>query len=279
MARRRGRSAALWFVVMTVLLAYAGAHWAGVAAPHSPDSPDDAAASRSPTSCMIVADDLDKKLLRWMPQTRRLVGDAGRDLRPLLRRAVHLLHVAGEHPVRRVHPQPRRARQPLPGRGLLPVARGAGVAGAADLAGGQRLRQCPARQVPQRVPLPRRLRRHRRGEDRARGVRPAGVALVVQSGRRDAVPADRHGPQRQRRGRRHTPLRVPRPADGRPAARPGRRPGRDEPARGRQVRLLRVVLTALAVRRSGASTTTTSTTCATRGPRPSTRTTSATSTA
>ena len=66
-----------WLVVMTALLALTGARWAGVAAPHSPGSPDTSAAPAQPNVVLIVADDLDKKLLRWMPQTRRLVADQG----------------------------------------------------------------------------------------------------------------------------------------------------------------------------------------------------------
>jgi N-acetylglucosamine-6-sulfatase len=77
-ARGKGRSAALGLLLMTVLLALAGARWAGVAAPHvGPDSPDTVDTPRKPNVVMIVADDLDKKLLRWMPQTRRLITEQG----------------------------------------------------------------------------------------------------------------------------------------------------------------------------------------------------------
>lgn len=78
MATRRGRSAAVGLLMMTVLVALAGANWTGVAAIHSgADSPDATEAPPKPNVVMIVADDLDKKLLRWMPQTRRLVADQG----------------------------------------------------------------------------------------------------------------------------------------------------------------------------------------------------------
>lgn len=75
----RGRSAALGLVVLTVLLALVGGtHWPGVAALQSAvDAPETAESPRQPNVVMIVADDLDKKLLRWMPQTRRLIADQG----------------------------------------------------------------------------------------------------------------------------------------------------------------------------------------------------------
>jgi N-acetylglucosamine-6-sulfatase len=74
----RGRSAALAVVVMTVVLAIVGAGWTGVAALHTVvDSPETEESARQPNVVMIVADDLDKKLLRWMPRTRRLVAGEG----------------------------------------------------------------------------------------------------------------------------------------------------------------------------------------------------------
>ncbi len=75
----RGRSAALGLVVLAVLLALVGGtHWPGVAALQSAvESPDPTERAARPNVVMIVADDLDKKLLRWMPQTRRLVADQG----------------------------------------------------------------------------------------------------------------------------------------------------------------------------------------------------------
>jgi arylsulfatase A-like enzyme len=55
-----------------------GARYAGVAAPHSlTGSPDTTERALRPNVVVVVADDLDKKLLRWMPQTRRLIGDQG----------------------------------------------------------------------------------------------------------------------------------------------------------------------------------------------------------
>lgn len=79
MARQRGRTAALGLLLTTVVVALlAGARYTGVAAPHSAlDSPDGPEGASRPNVVVIVADDLDKKLMRWMPQTRRLVGDAG----------------------------------------------------------------------------------------------------------------------------------------------------------------------------------------------------------
>jgi N-acetylglucosamine-6-sulfatase len=75
-ARRGGRSATLGLLVVTVLLGLLGA---GVAAPHAltSGSPDTIDRAPRPNVVVIVADDLDKKLLRWMPQTRRLVGEQG----------------------------------------------------------------------------------------------------------------------------------------------------------------------------------------------------------
>jgi N-acetylglucosamine-6-sulfatase len=74
----RGRSAAFALVVTTVLLAVVGAGWTGVAALHTAvDTPDAGKAPIKPNVVVIVADDLDKKLLRWMPQTRRLLADQG----------------------------------------------------------------------------------------------------------------------------------------------------------------------------------------------------------
>lgn len=75
----RGRSAALGLVVLAVLLALlGGTHWPGVAALQTAvESPETTKAPLEPNVVMIVADDLDKKLLRWMPQTRRLVADQG----------------------------------------------------------------------------------------------------------------------------------------------------------------------------------------------------------
>lgn len=74
----RGWSAAFGLVVTTVLLGLVGSNWSGVAALRSAPDPSDAAqAAPRPNVVMIVADDLDKKLLRWMPQTRRLVADQG----------------------------------------------------------------------------------------------------------------------------------------------------------------------------------------------------------
>jgi arylsulfatase A-like enzyme len=69
---------ALALVVVTVLMAVAGASWTRVAALHSAaDTPETTEAAPKPNVVMIVADDLDKKLLRWMPQTRRLLADQG----------------------------------------------------------------------------------------------------------------------------------------------------------------------------------------------------------
>jgi N-acetylglucosamine-6-sulfatase len=77
-ARHSARSAALGVLLVTVLLALLGARYAGVAAPHSAsDSPDTLDVRAKPNVVMIVADDLDKKLLRWMPQTRRLITEQG----------------------------------------------------------------------------------------------------------------------------------------------------------------------------------------------------------
>jgi N-acetylglucosamine-6-sulfatase len=77
-ARGRGRSAALALTLVTGLLALVGALFAGVAAPLSlPGSPDTLDRAEQPNVVLIVADDLDKKLLRWMPQTRRLLADQG----------------------------------------------------------------------------------------------------------------------------------------------------------------------------------------------------------
>ena len=76
MARRSGRSAVVGVAVVAVLLA--GAHWTGVAAPLAALGPSETTdAPLKPNVVLIVADDLDKKLMRWMPQTRRLVGDQG----------------------------------------------------------------------------------------------------------------------------------------------------------------------------------------------------------
>jgi N-acetylglucosamine-6-sulfatase len=75
-ARGRGRSAALGLLMVTALVAVAGARFAGVAAPHT-GSPDTADRAVRPNVVVVVADDLDKKLLRWMPQTRRLLADQG----------------------------------------------------------------------------------------------------------------------------------------------------------------------------------------------------------
>ena len=78
MARRKGRSAAFAALVVTALLALAGARFAGVAAPHAlSGTTDDTGSAPRPNVVVIVADDLDKKLLRWMPQTRRLIADQG----------------------------------------------------------------------------------------------------------------------------------------------------------------------------------------------------------
>ena len=78
MARGRGRSAALALLTVTSLLALVGARYAGVAAPHlGSGSPDTIDREARPNVVVIVADDLDKKLLRWMPQTRRLISDQG----------------------------------------------------------------------------------------------------------------------------------------------------------------------------------------------------------
>jgi N-acetylglucosamine-6-sulfatase len=75
----RGRSAALGLVVVALLLALVGGtHWPGVAALQSAvESPDPTGDPARPNVVMIVADDLDKKLLRWMPQTRRLIAAEG----------------------------------------------------------------------------------------------------------------------------------------------------------------------------------------------------------
>ena len=112
-----------------------------------------------PNVVVIVADDLDSSLMPYMPHVQRADRRPGRDLRPLLRRAGHLLHLAGHDPVGGVRPQPRRGGQrlaagrlrALPRRAARPRRcrpgwRRAGYRTAAD------------RQVPQRVPLPAGLR-------------------------------------------------------------------------------------------------------------------------
>src|SRR5690348_3005147 len=63
--------------MVTALLALAGARFAGVAAPHSLDGSSDSTDRSRPNVVVVVADDLDKKLLRWMPQTRHLLADQG----------------------------------------------------------------------------------------------------------------------------------------------------------------------------------------------------------
>jgi len=75
----RGRTVVLGLVVVAVLFALVGGtKWPGVAALHSVvESRDTATEPAGPNVVMIVADDLDKKLLRWMPQTRRLLADQG----------------------------------------------------------------------------------------------------------------------------------------------------------------------------------------------------------
>ncbi len=78
MAKRRGRVASLWLTLVTVLLALAGVGYVGVAAPFPAiDSPDTIDVPAKPNVVVIVADDLDKKLLRYMPLTRRLIGQQG----------------------------------------------------------------------------------------------------------------------------------------------------------------------------------------------------------
>ena len=49
----------------------------GVEVESAVESPDPTGDPAKPNVVMIVADDLDKKLLRWMPQTRRLIADEG----------------------------------------------------------------------------------------------------------------------------------------------------------------------------------------------------------
>ena len=78
MGRHRGRFAVLGVLLMTCLLGLIGARFAGVAAPHSlTGSPDRVDEPVRPNVVVVVADDLDKKLLRWMPQTRHLLADQG----------------------------------------------------------------------------------------------------------------------------------------------------------------------------------------------------------
>ena len=78
MAKRRGRAAALGLTLAAVLLTLAGARYVGVAAPLlALDSPDTIDVQPAPNVVVIVADDLDKKLLRYMPQTRKLLGEQG----------------------------------------------------------------------------------------------------------------------------------------------------------------------------------------------------------
>ena len=75
----RGRSVAAGLALVAVLTAVVvGTHWPGMAALNAvEDSSETSQAAAQPNVVMIVADDLDKKLLRWMPQTQRLIGDQG----------------------------------------------------------------------------------------------------------------------------------------------------------------------------------------------------------
>ena len=203
-ARRRGRSAALGLVRHDRRSSRSRA-------PAGPGSPRPHSAGWTPRHRQRARAAQRRRDRRGRPRQEAAPVDApdpaadrgpGRDLRPLLRRAVDLLHVAGEHPVRRVHPQPRRARQPLPGRRVLPVARGPGVQALPTWLEANGYGSALLGKYLNEYPYPGGYDGTEAEKDRARGVRPARVAVVVQPGRRDAVPAARHGPQRQRRGRR-----------------------------------------------------------------------------
>jgi N-acetylglucosamine-6-sulfatase len=73
MARHRGRGIALGLLTLALVPALLGVRYAGVAAGERAD----AIRAEQPNVILIVADDLDKKLLDWMPRTRALIGDQG----------------------------------------------------------------------------------------------------------------------------------------------------------------------------------------------------------
>ena len=69
-------------------------------------------ASDGPNIVLISTDDQAVVDLRWMPITRRLIGDAGRRLLQLHRPAPAVLPRPGPDPDRAVRPEQRRPRQP-----------------------------------------------------------------------------------------------------------------------------------------------------------------------
>ena len=77
--RSRGRSAALALLLVII----ASWRWSASGTPASPrrtcspDRPTRSTGPLRPNVVLIVADDLDKKLMRWMPRHRRLIADQG----------------------------------------------------------------------------------------------------------------------------------------------------------------------------------------------------------
>lgn len=67
----------LALLVVFGLLTVVGLRFAGVASPHDLVGSAEDDARQRPNVVVVVADDLDKKLMAWMPQTRRLIADQG----------------------------------------------------------------------------------------------------------------------------------------------------------------------------------------------------------
>ncbi|WP_372734069.1 sulfatase [Nocardioides sp.] len=85
MNRHAWRSATLGLVMMFALLAVLGVRYTDVALPHSggllaedvPRGADGFPLAPRPNVVLIVADDLDEKLMPWMPNTERLIAQQG----------------------------------------------------------------------------------------------------------------------------------------------------------------------------------------------------------